>query len=110
MKVYYDWLFLFLTLMSVENVSVVKVERHLLQSEHLSREVILDCYIPANIKVMEGINLLLVNDGQDLVKMVFEDILENLLQEASIEPLFCVGIHCSSDRKNEYGTANILDY
>ena len=103
-------LFLFLTLMSAEKVSVVNVERHLVQSTHLSREVILDCYIPSSIKAMDGLNLLLVNDGQDLVKMPFEKILESLLNEDTIEPLFCVGIHCSGDRKNEYGTANILDY
>lgn len=42
--------------------------------------------------------------------MCFEDILDKLYQEKTIEQLFCVGIHCAKDRKNEYGTAKILDY
>lgn len=55
-------------------------------------------------------SLLLINDGQDLVKMDFNDILESLYSQTLITPIFCVGLHCSADRKNEYGTANILDY
>ena len=27
-----------------------------------------------------------------------------------ITPLMCVGIHCGKDRKNEYGTVDVLDY
>jgi enterochelin esterase-like enzyme len=36
----------------------------------------------------------------------------NILVELSdkILPLLCIGIHCGPDRKNEYGTAGILDY
>ncbi len=42
--------------------------------------------------------------------MKFENILDPLLAQELISPLFCVGLHCSEDRKNEYGTALILDY
>jgi len=42
--------------------------------------------------------------------MNFENILQQLYEEEKIKPLLCVGIHCGEDRKNEYGTANILDY
>lgn len=55
-------------------------------------------------------SLLLINDGQDLVTMQFEQILNRLYEQDQITPLFCVGMHCSADRKNEYGTARILDY
>jgi enterochelin esterase-like enzyme len=51
-----------------------------------------------------------VNDGQDLVTMGFENILDDLYNPGLIKPFLCVGLHCSADRKNEYGTANILDY
>ena len=96
--------------MSAEKVSVIKVEQHLLHSSNLGRIVIVDCYLPEGYALLYDVNLLLINDGQDLVKMLFEDILSNLLSEDQIEPIFCVGIHCAADRKNEYGTAKILDY
>jgi predicted alpha/beta superfamily hydrolase len=51
-------------------------------------------------------HLLLVNDGQDLSEMKFLHMLDSL----ELQPLFCVGIHANKDRKNEYGTMDILDY
>ncbi len=96
--------------MSDEKLSVTQVEQHLLESINLGRTVKVDCYVPDNFTAGGAIQLLLVNDGQDLVTMGFENILEDLLNSNQIEPLFCVGIHCAPDRKNEYGTANILDY
>jgi enterochelin esterase-like enzyme len=96
--------------MSNEKLTVIKVEQHVLRSTNLDRDVKVDCYIPPGFASMTDIPLLLVNDGQDLVTMGFENILDDLISEQLIQPLFCVGLHCSSDRKNEYGTANILDY
>ena len=54
--------------------------------------------------------MLLINDGQDLPKMPFEEILGTLIAEDEIEPLICIGIHCGPDRKMEYGTALHPDY
>jgi enterochelin esterase-like enzyme len=42
--------------------------------------------------------------------MAFEEILAQLYEANAIQPLICIGIHCSADRKNEYGTARILDH
>ena len=86
------------------------VHQLLYPSLYLEREVIIDCYIPTGISSLNNISLLLINDGQDLPKMPFDKILGSLLQTKEIEPVFCVGIHCSADRKNEYGTARFLDY
>ncbi len=83
---------------------------HTISSDFLDRDVKVDCYIPVAITDSSALNLLLINDGQDLCTMHFEKILDDLNKKKSIEPLFCVGIHCAPDRKNEYGTANILDY
>lgn len=95
--------------MQVEkDLSVITVT-HILPSKFLGRKVIVDCYYPAEISHGE-ISLLLINDGQDLPKMPFDEILDVLFTTKSIEPLFCVGLHCSADRKNEYGTAKVLDY
>ena len=97
--------------MSVKNTSRVITNSHTLRSRHLNREVIIDCYIPADKATdPSGLHLLLVNDGQDLRTMSFEKILDEMYADELIEPPFCVGIHCSTDRKNEYGTALYLDY
>lgn len=89
----------------------VRVDAHTLQSIHLNREVKVDCYLPANrADNPSGLHLLLINDGQDLRTMKFEQILDEMYSDQLINPVFCVGIHCSTDRKNEYGTARYLDY
>lgn len=93
-----------------QGISFTRVEQHLLHSENLNRVVTIDCYLPAGDDNTSLLQLLLVNDGQDLKKMPFENILDELYEQEAISPLFCVGIHCSTDRKNEYGTAKILDY
>ena len=86
------------------------VENHILYSKFLQRDVKIDCYLPNSIDRHAQVSLLLVNDGQDLVSMEFEKILQNLYDRNEITPLLCVGLHCSADRKNEYGTAKMLDY
>lgn len=96
--------------MSVNKTNCITIEAHVIKSIHLKRDVKVDCYLPAEIANLSFLHLLLINDGQDLRTMRFEDILDDLLTDNLIEPLFCVGIHCSTDRKNEYGTAKILDY
>ncbi|HVZ24857.1 MAG TPA: alpha/beta hydrolase-fold protein, partial [Sediminibacterium sp.] len=53
---------------------------------------------------------LLCNDGQDMVKMGFAGILQELIRQDSLQPLVCVGIHCGPDRKMEYGTAYSADF
>ena len=85
-------------------------EKYFIKSVHLSREVFVDCYYPSNFEEVPEFSLLLINDGQDLRTMEFEKIIGKLYDEDKITPLFCVGIHCSADRKNEYGTAKVLDY
>lgn len=91
-------------------VTSLKVQQHLLHSSNLKRVVKVDCYLPPGFNFAEPVNMLLINDGQDLVKMAFEDILGDLLFTKKITPIFAVGIHCAADRKNEYGTAKIIDY
>ena len=66
--------------------------------------------MPAMVSRPEQISLLLINDGQDLTKMLFDEILDELIIKADIEPLVCIGIHCGPDRKMEYGTAYSADY
>lgn len=85
--------------------------RHVnLYSDFLEREVQLDIYAPIQMDAQMHYSLLMVNDGQDLVKMPFESILDDLIDQDKIEPLICIGIHCGENRKMEYGTAYAADY
>jgi len=97
--------------MQVENVSRILVENTSIESRFLEREVKVDFYLPRNVNDPSQMSLLLINDGQDMEKMGFESILEQLYSaEDAISPLICVAIHCSPERKMEYGVAGIPDY
>lgn len=96
--------------MSEQQSKRVITENHSLNSTLLNREVIIDCYLPVNVARPDQMSLLLINDGQDLPKMPFDEILNSLLEAEKIEPILCVGIYCSTDRKMEYGVASQPDY
>ncbi len=96
--------------MLTDKIPNISINNHVLPSKFLKRNVKVDCYLPLNTVINTDLSLLLINDGQDLVSMEFEKILDSLYDQDSITPIFCVGMHCSADRKNEYGTAKILDY
>ncbi|HVZ95898.1 MAG TPA: alpha/beta hydrolase-fold protein [Chitinophagaceae bacterium] len=96
--------------MHTENARLVAAETHILYSALLKRNVTLSMYFPAADHFERKMDLLLINDGQDLVTMNFENILSGLYSSNSIKPVFCVGIGCGPDRKNEYGTAHIPDF
>lgn len=96
--------------MSLENLTAIITEEHSIRSAYLKRDVKIDCYIPTVPGSSAELSLLLINDGQDLPKMPFDEMLDGLISSNTIRPLFCVGIYCSADRKNEYGTAKVLDY
>lgn len=81
-----------------------------LQSAQLDRAVTIDIYrFPGQVPAAET-SLLLINDGQDLVTMNFEAILNGLWSQERLQPLLCVGIHCGEDRKNEYGMRRAPDH
>ena len=87
----------------------VPVQNVILNSTHLDRDVVIDIYFPPFRSEREPMNLLIINDGQDLSKFHFDQMLGELYEQKEIEPILCLGIHCSADRKMEYGTANVLD-
>ncbi len=91
-------------------LGAITTEHKIIYSDFLEREVLIDVYLPADTVKLENINLLLINDGQDLLKMNFAEILNSLVGSKKIEPIICVGIHCGVDRKMEYGTACRADY
>lgn len=92
------------------NLTAISITQHLFHSEYLERAVTIDVYLPLQYQPHEQLSLLLINDGQDLPKMPFDEILDGLTVEGSIAPMICVAIHCGPDRKMEYGTAYAADY
>jgi enterochelin esterase-like enzyme len=102
-------LLIFGAMPEINPVSAV-VEQHVIKSSLLQRDVKIDFYLPVHTGQPVATDLLLINDGQDLVTMQFEEILKKLYQQKSVAPLFCIGIHCGPDRRNEYATAKIKDY
>lgn len=97
--------------MQLANVPGIQVEQHIIDSGCLSRKVKVDFYIPQTTTDYSKATLLLINDGQDLVKMDFASILEKFYDnDKSAEALVCVGIHCGPERKMEYGIAGFPDY
>ncbi len=96
--------------MHTNQAGLIRTRSHSLNSDFLERHVKVDFYLPPITGISTNITLLLINDGQDLVTMHFENILKELYKSGKIAPILCVGLHCSADRKNEYGTAKQLDY
>ena len=96
--------------MHMGKVKVVNAETFKLRSKLLHRDINLSIFYPSAYVELNEMSLLLINDGQDLGVMDFEDILADLYIRGAIAPLFCVGIDCGMDRRNEYGTAKFLDY
>ncbi|MBG9375859.1 esterase family protein [Panacibacter sp. DH6] len=90
--------------------ATIITEQNVIPSAFLERDVMIDAYLPNNVAQPEEMGLLLINDGQDLPKMPFDEILDKLIAGNEIRPVVCIGIHCGPDRKMEYGTAHEADY
>lgn len=88
---------------------MILTEQKIIESKFLKRTVTVDFYLPKNIHPAH-LSLLLINDGQNLAEMQFDEMLDNLIESNQIKPVLSVGIHAGEDRKNEYGTANVLDF
>jgi iron(III)-enterobactin esterase len=96
--------------MHVKELPALRVEQKAIASTFLKRYVIIDCYVPSNFSSPNSLSLLLINDGQDLEDMCFSKLLNQLLESNQMSSLLCVGIHAGKHRRNEYGTAKVLDY
>lgn len=100
--------------MSIETSIKIEQEILLLESVHLGRRVQIDIYLAggqaAEKPLSPETSLLLLNDGQDLGRMGFATLLDELYNRGAISPLLCAGIHAGEDRTMEYGTAGRPDY
>jgi enterochelin esterase-like enzyme len=94
--------------MALQKLKNIYLEQKKIRSFYLKRQVVVDFYLPSNSEPGE-LSLLFINDGQDLGKMGFKNILDELMTTSQISPLLAVGIH-AGERFSEYGTAGIPDY
>ena len=99
---------IFETMQSVKPETVAKTSI-IIPSVALGRSVQVDFYLPPHARFSD-LPVLLINDGQDLSKMRFEPMLDQLYHSESLQPLLCIGIHAGLQRKLEYGTAHAPDY
>lgn len=83
---------------------------HQIASAKLKRAVEIDIYQPDDLLGNACVNLLLLNDGQDVVQMNLEDLLGDLYAQGKIAPVIVVAIKASALRVDEYGTAAQTDY
>jgi enterochelin esterase-like enzyme len=83
---------------------------HQLKSFYLKRVVELEFLYPEQLLNYVNLNLLLLNDGQDVVELDLENTLKDLYFKRSIEPVLVVAIKASADRLQEYGVAGIPDF
>lgn len=81
-------------------------------SSALGRKVDFDIYLPPDYHLSGGKRypMVLFNDGQDLPRMAYSAILEQLFYKKQVPYFISVGIHASGERMREYGTARQPDY
>ncbi|GGK85176.1 alpha/beta hydrolase [Rufibacter glacialis] len=87
----------------------IQVEEFTVKSEILDREVECVLYLPQLEGLVEPPHLLLVNDGQDLPAMQYDQILQQLYKRKSLCPILTVGIK-AGDRLQEFGVSGTPDY
>ncbi|MNK48120.1 enterobactin/ferric enterobactin esterase [compost metagenome] len=88
----------------------INTNSYKIQSAHLKHEVEIDIYTPEGILGNEKIELLLLNDGQDVAKMNFNQILEHAHHGKRNHRLIVVAIKASEERLLEYGVAGVADF
>ncbi|WP_146153586.1 alpha/beta hydrolase [Adhaeribacter arboris] len=87
----------------------ISVNEWTLKSAILDREVTCVVYTPKIADVTEPLHLLLINDGQDLAAMQYDQILLNMYQKKDIQPIVTVGIK-AGNRLQEYGISGQPDF
>lgn len=90
---------------------------HLRQIRHfdspaLAREMDFDVYLPPDYHLSRHRHfpLIIFNDGQDLPRMRFANILQQGYYDQQFPSCIVVGMHANQDRHREYGTSRQTDY
>jgi enterochelin esterase-like enzyme len=81
--------------MDSEVLKMMTMQRLVINSSFLGREVLTDLYVPVFHKAgKQSLPLLLINDGQDLEKMPFDQMLDGLMAEQQIAANDMYGHSC----------------
>ena len=80
-----------------------------LYSRHLQRQVKLSIVSTPMPDDKTELNLLIFNDGQDIVKFRVKEIVDSLFKKKLINPLLVIGVH-AGDRMKEYGVSDMPDF
>jgi enterochelin esterase-like enzyme len=78
-------------------------------SRHLQRNVELTVIHTPVPEDKSGLNLLILNDGQDVEKFRVREITDSMYKKGVLQPLVIVAVH-AEDRMQEYGVAGVPDY
>ncbi|HEX8330011.1 MAG TPA: alpha/beta hydrolase-fold protein [Hymenobacter sp.] len=85
--------------------------REVLASNLLEREVELSILLPPSaIDTDRPLPVLYLNDGQDLERLNFQPMLDELYAQQLVRPFVVVAIHANERRVQEYGTAAHADF
>jgi predicted alpha/beta superfamily hydrolase len=87
----------------------IKQTKDTVYSRHLQEHVELSIITTPMPADKGGMNLLLLNDGQDIEKLRIREIIDSLYSKDLIEPTIIVGI-LANNRMQEYGVAGRPDY
>ncbi|MBS1599097.1 MAG: esterase family protein [Bacteroidetes bacterium] len=100
---------LFLSTLMIVSCKHAKQSDDELYSRHLQRKVKLTVIHTPIPNDKSQLNLLILNDGQDVDKLMLKEVLDSLYKTGSIKPLVVVAVH-AGDRMQEYGVADKPDY
>jgi enterochelin esterase family protein len=97
--------------MYLYGIEMTVIENNItINSELLKREVTCTILLPEDNNLVEPLNLLLLNDGQEIENLQLKETLENLYSNNRLKPLLIVAIHAGEDRIQEYGIAGNPDF
>lgn len=101
----------FLVLLVVTGCKSSKTDQRTdeLYSRHLRKKVTITVINTPVPKDRSNLNLLILNDGQDMIAMNVRQIVDSLFRAGLIQPLLVVGIP-AGDRMQEYGVAGKPDF
>lgn len=102
------YLFLFLVLIGCQS-SKTEQRTDELYSRHLQRKITITVIHTPIPKDKSGLNLLILNDGQDIAAMGIKQMVDSLFKAGSIKPLVVVAVP-AGDRMQEYGVAGKPDF
>ena len=88
----------------------IKVNTISIDSEFLKRTVTCTLLTPGEGALMEPLNLLLLNDGQETANLKLQETFDDLNLRNCIKPLMIAAIHAGDERLQEYGVAGYPDF